>query len=62
MQQQQLKYILPDIVEFVFQSQIQICCAFFKWSDSSEDVGKQKNFVFLKLGTLVGAVNWVSDI
>jgi hypothetical protein len=52
-QQQQLKYTLSGIVVFVFQSRIQICCAFFKWSDSSEDVGKQKIFVFLKLGTLL---------
>ncbi len=44
MQQQQLKYTLSGTVVFVFQSQIQICCAFFKWSDSSEDVGKQKIF------------------
>ena len=43
------QYVLSDIVVFIFQSQIQICCAFFKWSDSSEDVGKQKIFLFLKL-------------
>ena len=30
-----LKYTLSDIVAFFFQSQIQICCAFFKWSNSS---------------------------
>ena len=44
MQQQQLKYILSGVVEFVFQSQIQIVVLFFEWSDSSEDVGKQKIF------------------
>jgi hypothetical protein len=36
---------LSDIVVFVFQSQIQICCcAFYKWSNSSDDVGKNKFF------------------
>ena len=43
------QYVLSDIVVFIFESQIQICCAFFKWSDSSEDVGKQKIFLFLNL-------------
>jgi hypothetical protein len=43
------QYVLSDIVVFIFQSQIQICCAFFKWSDSSEDVGEQKIFLFLNL-------------
>jgi hypothetical protein len=43
-QQQQLKYVLSGIDVFVFQRKIQMCCAFLKWSDSSEDVGKQKIF------------------
>ena len=43
-QEQQLKYTLSHTVVCVLQSKIQICCAFFKWSESSEDVGKQKLF------------------
>ena len=40
-----LKYALSQTVVFVFQSQIQICCPFFKWSNSSEDVGKQNFYI-----------------
>ena len=45
---QQLKYTLSHTVVFVFQSQIQTCCAFFKWSNSSNRkmLTNKKKFIF----------------
>ena len=64
MQQQQVKYTLTPTVVFVFQSRIQLCCAFLKWRDSSEDVGKHKIFCipYINVKNILYSLNYALSL